>query len=98
VVEGNAGGRKRVLNVRGDASGVTVRRNGKWAMEVGVEESGGYILSDGISVVEVSWDLTVFYVPPNGYLRRRECTTIFHHPKSNYLTFFLIYIYTFERL
>jgi hypothetical protein len=70
VVEGNAGGRKRVLNVRGDASGVTVRGNGKWAMEVGVEESGGDILSYGISVVEVSWNLTVFYVPPNGYLRR----------------------------
>lgn len=75
MVEGDAGGRDGVLNVRRDAIGVAVAGDGGRAVEVGGDESGGNVLSDGVRV-EVIRNLTVFNVPPNRYLRRREC--IFH--------------------
>jgi hypothetical protein len=64
VVEGDAGGRESVLNVRRETSGVAVGGDGEGTVEVGVEEGGGDVLSDGVGI-EVSGDLTVFYVPPD---------------------------------
>jgi hypothetical protein len=64
VVEGDAGGGESVLNVRRETSGVAVGGDGEGTVEVGVEEGGGDVLSDGVEI-EVSGDLTVFYVPPD---------------------------------
>ncbi|MCI43585.1 hypothetical protein A2U01_0064822 [Trifolium medium] len=64
VVERDAGGRESMLNVKRETSGVAVSGDGEGTVEVGIEEGGGDVLSYGVGV-EVSGDLTVFYVPPD---------------------------------
>lgn len=68
MVEGDAGARKGLLNRGGDAIGVAIGGDGDGATVVDFDESGAYVLGDGVRVASL-WHLTVLYVPPHRRLR-----------------------------